>query len=70
LLLTAWSRAPSWSRRLRVARLGSTIVQSILAEDYRWCRASCWSRHRSAVVNLVVDVLLALLDPRSTIRES
>jgi peptide/nickel transport system permease protein len=51
--------------------LGSSIVQSILAKDYPLVQGIVLV-YGSAVllVNLVVDVLLGMLDPRSTIRES
>lgn len=51
--------------------LGSTIVQSILAKDYPVVQAIVLVYGIGVLaVNLVVDVVLALLDPRSTIRES
>jgi peptide/nickel transport system permease protein len=51
--------------------LGSTIVQSILQRDYPLVQGIVLVYGVMVlVVNLVVDVLLALLDPRSTIRES
>lgn len=51
--------------------LGSTIVQSILAKDYPVVQAIVLVYGVGVlIVNLVVDVALALLDPRSTIRES
>jgi peptide/nickel transport system permease protein len=51
--------------------LGSTIVSSILAKDYPVVQAVVLVYGIGVlVVNLVVDVALALLDPRSTIRES
>jgi peptide/nickel transport system permease protein len=51
--------------------LGSTIVQSILAKDYPVVQAIVLVYGVGVLaVNLGVDVLLALLDPRSTIRES
>jgi len=51
--------------------LGSTIVQSILAKDYPVVQAVVLVYGLGVlVVNLAVDVTLALLDPRSTIRES
>lgn len=51
--------------------LGSTIVQSILAKDYSMVQGIVLVYGTGVlVVNLLVDVLLALLDPRSTIRES
>jgi peptide/nickel transport system permease protein len=50
--------------------LGSTIVQSILAKDYPVVQGVVLVYGIGVlVVNLVVDVALALLDPRSTIRE-
>jgi len=51
--------------------LGSTIVQSILAKDYPVVQAVVLIYGLGVLlVNLAVDVTLALLDPRSTIRES
>lgn len=50
--------------------LGSTIVSSILAKDYPVVQGVVLVYGVGVlVVNLVVDVALALLDPRSTIRE-
>ncbi|MFI7672723.1 ABC transporter permease [Actinophytocola sp. NPDC049390] len=50
--------------------LGSTIVSSILAKDYAVVQGVVLVYGIGVlVVNLVVDVALALLDPRSTIRE-
>lgn len=50
--------------------LGSSIVQSILEKDYPTVQGVVLVYGALVlVVNLVVDVLLALLDPRSTIRE-
>lgn len=51
--------------------LGSTIVGSILAKDYPAVQGVVLVYGVCVlVVNLLVDVALALLDPRSTIRES
>lgn len=51
--------------------LGSTIVQSILQKDYPLVQGIVLVYGIGVLlVNLVVDVVLALLDPRSTIRES
>lgn len=51
--------------------LGSTIVQSILAKDYPVVQGVVLVYGIGVLlVNLLVDVVLALLDPRSTIRES
>ncbi|MEV4620779.1 ABC transporter permease [Asanoa sp. NPDC049573] len=51
--------------------LGSTIVSSILAKDYPVVQAIVLVYGLGVLlVNLVVDVALALLDPRSTIREA
>ncbi|KAA9163696.1 ABC transporter permease [Amycolatopsis acidicola] len=51
--------------------LGSTIVQSILAKDYPLVQGVVLVYGLGVLlVNLAVDVALALLDPRSTIRES
>lgn len=51
--------------------LGSTIVQSILAKDYPVVQGVVLVYGLGVlVVNLAVDIVLALLDPRSTIRES
>jgi peptide/nickel transport system permease protein len=50
--------------------LGSTIVQSILAKDYAVVQGIVLVYGLGVLlVNLVVDIVLALLDPRSTIRE-
>ncbi|MFC7307121.1 ABC transporter permease [Streptomyces monticola] len=50
--------------------LGSTIVQSILQKDYPVVQAVVLVYGAGVLlVNLLVDVLLAVLDPRSTIRE-
>jgi len=51
--------------------LGSTMVQSILSRDYPTVQAVVLVYGLGVLlVNLVVDVLLALLDPRSMIREA
>jgi peptide/nickel transport system permease protein len=51
--------------------LGSTIVQSILAKDYPVVQGIVLVYGIGVLlVNLAVDILLALIDPRSTIRES
>ncbi|MCL7380526.1 ABC transporter permease [Streptomyces sp. 35G-GA-8] len=51
--------------------LGSTIVSSILEKDYPLVRGIVLVYGIAVLlVNLTVDVLLALIDPRSTIRES
>ena len=51
--------------------LGSTIVQSILAKDYPVVQGIVLVYGIGVLlVNLVVDIVLALIDPRSTIRES
>jgi peptide/nickel transport system permease protein len=51
--------------------LGSTIVQSILAKDYPVVQGVVLVYGAGVLlVNLFVDIALALLDPRSTIRES
>ena len=51
--------------------LGSTIVSSILSKDYPLVQGVVLVYGAGVLlVNLVVDVILALLDPRSTIRES
>jgi peptide/nickel transport system permease protein len=51
--------------------LGSTIVASILAKDYPVVQAIVLVYGIGVLaVNLGVDIVLALLDPRSTIRES
>jgi peptide/nickel transport system permease protein len=51
--------------------LGATIVQSILAKDYPVVQGIVLVYGLGVLgINLVVDVTLALLDPRSTIRES
>ena len=51
--------------------LGSTIVPSIVAKDYPVVQGIVLVYGIGVLlVNLIVDVALALLDPRSTIRES
>lgn len=51
--------------------LGARIVQSILSKDYPVVQAIVLVYGALVLlVNLLVDVLLAVLDPRSTIRES
>jgi peptide/nickel transport system permease protein len=51
--------------------LGSTIAQSILAKDYPVVQGTILVYGSLVlVVNLAVDVLLGMLDPRSTIRDS
>jgi peptide/nickel transport system permease protein len=51
--------------------LGSTIVSSILSKDYPVVQGIVLVYGVGVlVINLVVDVALAVLDPRSTIRES
>ena len=51
--------------------LGSTIVASIVAKDYPVVQGIVLVYGTGVLlINLVVDIALALLDPRSTIRES
>jgi peptide/nickel transport system permease protein len=51
--------------------LGSTIVQSIRGKDYALVQGIVLVYGAAVLlVNLLVDMLLGLLDPRSTIRES
>lgn len=51
--------------------LGATIVQSILAKDYPLVQGIVLVYGTAVLlVNLLVDVLLGVLDPRSTIRDS
>jgi peptide/nickel transport system permease protein len=51
--------------------LGSTIVQSILAKDYVVAQGVVLVYGLGVLlVNLAVDIALALLDPRSTIRDA
>lgn len=51
--------------------LGTMIVQSILTKDYSVVQGIVLVYGVGVlVVNLVIDVILALLDPRSTIREA
>jgi peptide/nickel transport system permease protein len=51
--------------------LGSTIVSSILSKDYPVVQGIVLVYGLGVLlINLVVDVVLALLDPRSAIRES
>ena len=50
--------------------LGGTIVQSIINKDYMVAQATVLVYGTFVLlVNLVVDVILALLDPRSLIRQ-
>jgi peptide/nickel transport system permease protein len=50
--------------------LGGTIVQSILAKDYPTVQGVVLVYGAGVLlVNLAVDVVLAVLDPRSAIRE-
>ena len=50
--------------------LGGTIVQSILNKDYMVVQATVLVYGTFVLlVNLAVDVILALLDPRSLIRQ-
>jgi peptide/nickel transport system permease protein len=51
--------------------LGSEIVSSIIAKDYPVVQAIVLVYGTGVLlINLIVDIALALLDPRSTIRES
>ncbi len=51
--------------------LGSTIVTSIIAKDYPVVQGIVLVYGTGVLlINLIVDIALALLDPRSTIRES
>lgn len=51
--------------------MGMTIVQSILAKDYPLVQAAVLVYGLAVLlVNLLVDLLLAVVDPRSTIREA
>jgi peptide/nickel transport system permease protein len=51
--------------------LGQTIVQSIVAKDYPVVQGIVLVYGTGVLlVNLIVDIALATLDPRSTIRES
>ncbi|HEX4290208.1 MAG TPA: ABC transporter permease [Trebonia sp.] len=51
--------------------LGSTMVQSIISKDYPVVQGIVLVYGTGVLlINLIVDVALALLDPRSTIRES
>lgn len=51
--------------------MGMTIVQSILAKDYPMVQTAVLVYGLAVLlVNLVVDLLLAVVDPRSTIREA
>jgi peptide/nickel transport system permease protein len=50
--------------------LGTTIVRSILSKDYPLVQAIVLVYGLGVLlINTAVDVALALLDPRSTIRE-
>ena len=56
--------------RLRLARARQTMVASILNKDYPVVQGIVLVYGTGVLlVNLVVDVMLALLDPRSRIRE-
>ena len=51
--------------------LGSTVVQSVIARDYPVALAiSLLLGAIALVIHLVVDILLAIADPRSIIRSS
>ena len=51
--------------------IGSTVVNSVIARDYPIALAlSLLLGAMTLLINLVVDVLLAIVDPRSVIRES
>lgn len=51
--------------------MGTTIVQSILAKDYPLVQGIVLVYGTAVLlVNLLVDLLLAIVDPRSTIREA
>jgi peptide/nickel transport system permease protein len=51
--------------------IGSTVVRSVIARDYPVALAlSLLLGAMALIINLVVDVLLAIVDPRSVIRES
>jgi peptide/nickel transport system permease protein len=51
--------------------IGSTVVSSVIARDYPVALAlSLLLGAMTLIINLVVDVLLAVVDPRSVIRES
>jgi peptide/nickel transport system permease protein len=51
--------------------LGQSIVASIISKDYPLVQGIVIVYGAGVLlVNLIVDVALALLDPRSTIRES
>jgi len=51
--------------------LGTTIVQSITTKDYAAVQAIVLIYGAGALlINLIVDIVLAVADPRSTIRES
>ncbi|NDL58889.1 ABC transporter permease [Phytoactinopolyspora mesophila] len=51
--------------------MGMTIVQSILAKDYPLVQGAVLVYGGTVLlVNLVVDLMLAVVDPRSTIREA
>ena len=50
--------------------IGSTVVRSVIARDYPVALAlSLLLGAITLLINLVVDVLLAIVDPRSIIRE-
>jgi peptide/nickel transport system permease protein len=50
--------------------IGSTVVRSVIARDYPIALTlSLLLAAITLTVNLIVDILLAILDPRSIIRE-
>ena len=50
--------------------LGTAVVESVVAQDYALAQATMVLLGATVlVINLVVDVVIGLIDPRSTIRE-
>jgi peptide/nickel transport system permease protein len=50
--------------------LGTTVVQSVVTQDYQLAQAVILLLGGAVLlVNMVVDLLLGFIDPRSTIRE-
>jgi peptide/nickel transport system permease protein len=50
--------------------LGTTVVRSVVTQDYQLAQAVILLLGGAVLlVNMVVDLLLGFIDPRSTIRE-
>ena len=72
LLLASWSRAAwSWKTSSRGRASGLPIVQAITQHDYPVIQGILLVLGAAVLIlNLLVDLLLSVLDPRSMIRES